>query len=123
MWTIFSGFFRPASDYFYLIPIAHAVKMMVYGMGSAVGLPIPRSVLDPPASCEALDTSWYAIRWCELFFFLSFRFGVVLDGERGRRPHWKSTEQLLTQAVSEEEVMTVFSHNNLIKKLEGRFSS
>ena len=25
---------------------------------------------------------------------------MVLDGERGRRPHWKSTEQLLTQAVS-----------------------
>lgn len=27
---------------------------------------------------------------------------MVLDGERGRRPHWKSTEQLLTQAVSRE---------------------
>lgn len=28
-------------------------------------------------------------------------FGVVLDGERGRRPHWKSTEQLLTEAVKD----------------------
>lgn len=32
---------------------------------------------------------------------LQFRFGVVLDGERGRRPHWKSTEQLLNEAVSQ----------------------
>ena len=29
------------------------------------------------------------------------RFGVVLDGERGRRPHWRSTEQMLSQAIKD----------------------
>lgn len=112
----FSGFFRSASDYFYLIPSAHAVKMMVCGMGSAVGLPSPALFSIPLQAAKLWIRAGMQFVGANSFFSLSFRFGVVLDGERGRRPHWKSTEQLLTQAVSEEEAMTVFSHNNLIKK-------
>ncbi|EDO26602.1 predicted protein, partial [Nematostella vectensis] len=33
-------------------------------------------------------------------------FGIVLNGERGRRPHLRSTDQLLTQAVGECAVFT-----------------
>lgn len=33
-------------------------------------------------------------------FFLSFRFSVVIEGERGNRPRIYSLEQLLQEAVS-----------------------
>ncbi|XP_048575850.1 uncharacterized protein LOC5520150 isoform X2 [Nematostella vectensis] len=36
-------------------------------------------------------------------------FGIVLNGERGRRPHLRSTDQLLTQAVKDIEPLSVAS--------------
>ena len=52
-----------------------------------------------------------------MYLFEINRYGVVIDGERGNRPHILSQEELLNQAVSVHAILPWYHANSLKIKL------